>query len=207
MNKQEISLQAFYGMHPALWTFMMDKGCPAWRSEGCMSSPVQAEQWISLMTDAEIQRGLAASTLGLDAEHIQVDVNVDLVDPTEGFVGGDDISCAVAQLDLNSGAITLENPKSGWPLLNWSDLGISIRHEGVLFHAHLLESNVPCEFQGEEIVRYIQEQGYSARIDLATLVLSGTGSECSDCGTGTDHVVGCTDGAEVCQQCFDSGCH
>jgi|LNAP01.1.fsa_nt_gb hypothetical protein len=32
-------------------------------------------------------------------------------------------------------------------------------------------------------------------------------SLCSDCGAEADHIIGCPDGAEVCQDCFDSGSH
>lgn len=30
-------------------------------------------------------------------------------------------------------------------------------------------------------------------------------SQCSDCGAEADHILGCPDGAEICQDCFDSG--
>lgn len=30
---------------------------------------------------------------------------------------------------------------------------------------------------------------------------------CSDCGTHVDSIIGCPDGAEICQACFDSGAH
>lgn len=30
---------------------------------------------------------------------------------------------------------------------------------------------------------------------------------CGDCGTEVESVIGCTDGAEVCQPCFDAGNH
>ena len=32
-------------------------------------------------------------------------------------------------------------------------------------------------------------------------------STCDDCGASVTEVVGCPDGAEVCHDCFDSGCH
>jgi hypothetical protein len=30
---------------------------------------------------------------------------------------------------------------------------------------------------------------------------------CSECGAEVDQIIGCPDGAEVCQECFDSGAH
>lgn len=36
---------------------------------------------------------------------------------------------------------------------------------------------------------------------------SHTKSTCDNCGAEVESIVGCTDGAEVCQQCFDAGDH
>lgn len=33
------------------------------------------------------------------------------------------------------------------------------------------------------------------------------GDVCSECGSHTDGIIGCPDGAEVCQACFDNGAH
>lgn len=32
-------------------------------------------------------------------------------------------------------------------------------------------------------------------------------SPCSECGAEAEHVIGCPDGAEICQDCFDAGGH
>lgn len=32
-------------------------------------------------------------------------------------------------------------------------------------------------------------------------------SICDDCGIGVDEIIGCPDGAEICQACFDGGAH
>lgn len=30
---------------------------------------------------------------------------------------------------------------------------------------------------------------------------------CDECGKDVDHIIGCPDGAEICQACFDAGAH
>jgi hypothetical protein len=32
-------------------------------------------------------------------------------------------------------------------------------------------------------------------------------NECSDCGSMVPYIIGCPDGAEICQSCFDAGGH
>lgn len=42
---------------------------------------------------------------------------------------------------------------------------------------------------------------------FAVLSQNSDPSTCSDCGNEVESIVGCPDGAEVCQQCFDAGGH
>lgn len=57
-NLIELARQAFCGMHPRLWDALKDKGYPEWRSAGCRSSEADAEDWITLLTPAEIEAAL-----------------------------------------------------------------------------------------------------------------------------------------------------
>lgn len=107
--------------------------------------------------------------LGLTSTAACVDVLVDVVDPTQGIIGGDDVTSVPAKLDLASGAIALDNPKHGHPLLNWVETGVSLIHDGQRYYAQLLEDNLPEYFYGEEIVDYIRKHGYHATIDVRTL--------------------------------------
>jgi hypothetical protein len=37
--------------------------------------------------------------------------------------------------------------------------------------------------------------------------LLGTADKCDDCGEMAPYVIGCPDGTELCQDCFDAGQH
>jgi hypothetical protein len=37
--------------------------------------------------------------------------------------------------------------------------------------------------------------------------LTGKLSACSDCGAEVPYIIGCHDGGEICQDCFDNGAH
>jgi hypothetical protein len=38
-------------------------------------------------------------------------------------------------------------------------------------------------------------------------VYKGDSSTCAQCGAQTEKIIGCPDGAEICQACFDAGQH
>lgn len=103
--------------------------------------------------------------------HGRVQVHVDLVDPTEGFIGGDDIDTVPATLDLTTGEITLNDPKFGHPLLNWSDRGVSIQFNGVIYCAELVNENIPPNIWGTDIVDHIRANGYQATIAIPSMTL------------------------------------
>lgn len=98
-----------------------------------------------------------------------VQVMVDVVDLYDGIIGGDDIDTVPAQLDLQTGEVVLANPKLGCPLLNWSDIGVSIRFDGKLYTANLLSHNVPNDMFGTEVEHFLKQHGYRATVDLSTL--------------------------------------
>lgn len=98
-----------------------------------------------------------------------VQVMVDVVDLYDGFIGGDDIDTVPAQLNLQTGEVVLDNPKLGCPLLNWSDIGVSIKFDGKLYTAKLLSHNVPDDMSGTEVEYFIKQHGYRATVDLSTL--------------------------------------
>lgn len=43
-------------------------------------------------------------------------------------------------------------------------------------------------------------------VNLAACKADDT-EECSDCGARVQYIIGCPDGAEICQDCFDAGNH
>ncbi|HHV49175.1 MAG TPA: hypothetical protein GXX56_09500 [Rhodocyclaceae bacterium] len=71
--------------------------------------------------------------------------------------------------------------------------------------------NDKCPRCNKEIEPYISDDGFvsSEAIDAARLeALRNQGwSICADCGTEIKNIIGCPDGAEICDQCFDDGKH
>lgn len=102
-------------------------------------------------------------------QHDHVRVLVDLVDPAEGFIGGDDIETVPATLNLQSGEILLDNPKQGHPLLNWSDTGVCISFSGSRYYARIVHETLPLDIAGGDVADFIREHGYAATINLASL--------------------------------------
>lgn len=102
-------------------------------------------------------------------QHKQVRVLVDVVDPTAGFIGGDDVDAVPAMLNLFTGEIRLDNPRQGHPLLNWSDTGVCISFHGSQYHARVQTDNLPPDIADHDIVGFIREHGYTVTVDLASL--------------------------------------
>lgn len=49
--------------------------------------------------------------------------------------------------------------------------------------------------------------GETKRIDLTAEEQAGNIQLCDDCGAKCEKIIGCPDGAEICQECFDAGHH
>lgn len=103
----------------------------------------------------------------------EIEVLVDVVNPSDDFIGDDDIETVPAFLNLQSGEIRLASPKRGYPLMNWQDTGVNIIFHGHLYHACRLVDNVPDEIWGDAITAFLRETGYTVTIDLSTLEKSG----------------------------------
>lgn len=108
-------------------------------------------------------------------KHGRVRVTVELVDPCEGVIGGDDIEMVWATLDLGSGALELDAPQRGYPLLQWADTGATVHFEGQSYHAFIKSDNLPPaqECWGLDVVQFIAQHGYHATLDLTTLHHAG----------------------------------
>lgn len=104
----------------------------------------------------------------------KVEVLVEVVDPTEGLIGGDDIDTVPATLNLATGEVVLDNPKRGHPLLSWSDTGTCIMFNGSYYNARILKTNLPCGIWGQDIADFICKHGYTPTINLATLAYAGS---------------------------------
>lgn len=102
-------------------------------------------------------------------QHKQLSILIDVVDPTAGFIGGEDVDAVKATLDLFTGEIVLDNPKQGHPLLVWSDTGVCITFAGSLYHAHLIRDSLPPGIVSFDIVDFVREHGYTATVDLMSL--------------------------------------
>lgn len=100
-------------------------------------------------------------------------VHVELVDPEEGFIGGDDITPAPATLNMQTGEIVLDNAFHGHPLLNWHDVGTCIVFDGARYHATIRSENLPQGIWGRDVLEFIQRNGYAATIDLESLQCAG----------------------------------
>ncbi|MYM92310.1 hypothetical protein [Duganella vulcania] len=108
-------------------------------------------------------------------QHYRIHVLVELVDPTEGVIGGDDIEEAPATLDLRTGAIELDSPKRGYPMLNWAHCGATIIFCGERYSCFIQRDNLPSGERcwGSDVVEFIEKNGYHAVLDLMTLEHSG----------------------------------
>lgn len=71
--------------------------------------------------------------------------------------------------------------------------------------------NDKCPACNKEIEPYISDDGSvsSETIEAARLTALATQGwfVCANCGAEVESIVGCPDGAEICQQCFDNGHH
>jgi hypothetical protein len=63
------------------------------------------------------------------------------------------------------------------------------------------EEGEPCQPTSEDAIATLN------RLILKARQLLGTAEQCGDCGAIVPYVIGCPDGTEVCQDCFDAGQH
>lgn len=113
-----------------------------------------------------------AALLGVapESSHTPLDVKVEVVDITEGIIGGEDVSIVPALLDLTTGKLALVDKELGHPLLIWGEIGATI-HRGVSqYQVPVMEDNVPGDLSRAEIYDHIRAHGYWAVLDLRVLI-------------------------------------
>jgi hypothetical protein len=69
---------------------------------------------------------------------------------------------------------------------------------------HLLASLAAA---GGDTVVYPESEGFDPSIRESFEEYNTAPSTCDDCGAEERHIIGCPDGAEICQSCFDNGQH
>jgi len=122
--------------------------------------------------------------LGLD-ETVQtsaIAIKADVVDFTQGCIGGDDVTSVDALLDLHTGKVTLTDHSLGYPLLVM-DEECSIWHADKAYCLpQVVASGLPDGLDDDEIIEHIKLHGYWAVVDLGA-ILAGTSSARSDTPT------------------------
>jgi hypothetical protein len=63
------------------------------------------------------------------------------------------------------------------------------------------EDGKPCDGPSEDYIATLNQLVMDAR------KLLGTANRCNKCGEVVPYVIGCPDGVELCQDCFDAGQH
>lgn len=110
-----------------------------------------------------------AALLGV-ASHAPLEVTVEVVDITEGLIGGEDVSIVPALLDVTTGKLALVDKELGHPLLIWDEIGATVHHGGSQYQIPVTGDNVPNDLWRTEIPDYIKAHGYWAVLDLRVLV-------------------------------------
>jgi hypothetical protein len=108
-----------------------------------------------------------AALLGVrgDAELEAVEVTVEVVDPTQDFIGGEDIDKARAIVNLRTGHLDLVDAGLGHPIL-CTDGAATIYHRGRAFNAAVVDCSIPESMQPEEIPAHVRVHGNRGLIDL-----------------------------------------
>lgn len=114
-----------------------------------------------------------AALLGV-ASHAPLEVTVEVVNITEGLIGGEDVSIVPAILDLTTGKLALVDKELGYPPLIWDEIGATIHHGGNQLHIPVTEDNVPNHLWRAEISDHIRTHGYWAMLDLRSLLHMGS---------------------------------
>ena len=63
------------------------------------------------------------------------------------------------------------------------------------------EAGEPFDRTSEDAIATLNQLILEARL------LMGTAETCCECGTTVAYIIGCPDGTEICQDCFDAGQH
>jgi len=72
---------------------------------------------------------------------------------------------------------------------------------GLLHEGEPGEDDQPHEPTSEDAIAALNQ------MILKDRQLLGTAEECGECGETVAYIIGCPDGAEICQGCFDAGRH
>lgn len=123
-------------------------------------------------SDENVRR--LADVLGLD-ETVQTDavpIEADVVDATQTWIGGEDVTPVAATLDLHTGRVEFVDHSLGHPLLV-ADGACVIRYaceERSL--PFVTGSAIPGDLDDEAVIERIKRQGYWAIVDLSPILAS-----------------------------------
>lgn len=121
--------------------------------------------------------------LGIDAtlrasSHLEIQPGVDLcavavlvevVDPADGLAGRNGVVEAPALLDLITGELHLLDTGLGFAP-HGCDARIWIRRGSCWVKAALFKHSLPNRLRGQDVIAHINEHGYTATLDLTTVV-------------------------------------
>ena len=105
-------------------------------------------------------------------------------------------ACGLYKNDQAALEAVVETAKSQWQLLQFVKKVSELTHE-----SEPGDDGKPFERTSEDAIATLNQLILEAR------QLLGTAEECGECGETVAYIIGCPDGAEICQDCFDAGHH
>lgn len=125
-------------------------------------------------SDENVRRLIAI--LGLD-EKVQtsaVAIKVDVVEFTQGWIGGDDVTSVDALLDLHTGKVTLTDHSLGYPVLVMNEECPIWHADKAYWLPRVVASALPDGLDDNEIIEHIKQHGYWAVVDLGAILTCTT---------------------------------
>lgn len=113
-----------------------------------------------------------AALLGMENEAAPnaIEIKTEVVDVTDGVIGGDDVSVVSARLDLSTGRLVLVDKELGYPLLVWDEVGATIHYGERQYSVPVLKDSIPDDLWRTEVSDHIMDNGYWALLDLRSLI-------------------------------------
>ncbi len=105
-------------------------------------------------------------------------------------------ACGLYENDQAALEAVVETAKSQWQLLQFVKKVSELTHEG-----ESSDDGQPFNPTSEDAIATLNALILEAR------QLLGAAERCDECGEVVPYVIGCQDGAEICQECFDAGQH
>jgi hypothetical protein len=122
------------------------------------------------LSDSEVTQIAEKLSVPADARFEIVPISAVVVDISEGFIGGDDLSVVRATLDLRTGKVLLADNSLGYPLLSLDGLCTIIDGAGKHHGVPMIEHGIPHALDKGDIIDYVKQHGDWAILDLKSLL-------------------------------------